>query len=194
MKTNYPFLGNQKITATLVYNDIIWIAFYGISGICKLYGCSVYDLDTIYWDLDIIADEITAINVDAYGYLYLAIDNATNIGIDIDSSSPNIGWALAKDAGVLEKAVDVVYDSVLNYNFFLSPGLLSGENAKISVYDDSNDNYVETIDLTTIFNASKISADDSGNLWVQSDLNSVPILTKVYPVSGVWDFINYTLS
>jgi len=194
MKNKYQFLGNERITATLLENDMLWIAFYGIGGICKLYGCSAYDLDVVYYDLNINANEITSI-IEVSNYLYLSLDDTTNICAEFNLGNPTDIWYLTKDSGIIEKAIDVAFDSsILNQAYFLTPGIISGENAKISVYD-YNDSFVENIDLTTIYNASKISVDTDGLLWVLSDVDtSSPIITKVEQVSGAWAVTSYTLS
>jgi len=190
VKLNYEFLDNEKITAQFVLGDVVWIAFASVDGISKVYGCSIYDLDIIYWELDVVGEISSIISIDTY--LYLALDDDTNICAEFNSSNPSDIWYLAKDEEVTEEAIDLVWDSLSYQVYFLSPGLATGENAKITVYDYS-DNYVETIDLPTVSNASKISADEDGNLWVLSDLDSTPIITKIWQETGGWDYFSYLL-
>jgi hypothetical protein len=190
MKSKYLFSGEQKITAQLVSGDYIWLAFEGVSSLCALYKSSVFNPNTRYWDVDVIGDEITFLHEDAT-YLYASLDHTTYIGAKITKSFPSTIAYFTKDAGILEEAVDLVDDTT--YIYFLTPGIISGENAKIAKYNKSTRAFVETIDLTTVFNAKKIDIDYHGVLWVQSELDSTPILTKA-EYDGSWNITDYTLS
>lgn len=189
MKDSYTFSGKQKITASFVTGNYIWIAFYGVSNVCTLYESSVFNPNVIYWDLDVTADEIKAIVEDAT-YLYLALDDATYIGAKVTKASPAVAY-FTKNVGITEEAIDVIEDTT--YVYFLTPGIESGVNAKIAKYNKSSRAFVETIDLSTVTNAAKIDIDNSGVLWVQSDLDGTPKITKVW-YSGTWQFSTTTLS
>src|SRR5574343_1853239 len=167
MKDKYTFSGKQKITASFVTGDYIWIAFYGVDNECTLYQSSVFNPNQIFWDLDITADEIKSIVEDAT-YLYLALDDTTNIGGKVTKASPAVTY-FVKNVGIIEEAVDVIEDSTFVY--FLTPGIDSGVNSKIAKYNKSSRAFVEIIDLSTVTNAKNIDIDNSGVLWVQSDLD-----------------------
>jgi hypothetical protein len=189
MNSKYIFSGKQKITTSFVTGDYIWLAFYGVSNICSLYESSVFNPNLIYWNLNVTADEIKSIVEDA-SYLYLALDDTTNIGGKVTKASPAIAYFI-KNIGIIEEAIDIIEDAT--YVYFLTPGLGSGVNTKIAKYNKTTRAFVEIIDLTTVTNAAKIDIDNSGNLWVQSDLDGTPKITKVW-FSGTWQFSTTTLS
>ena len=194
MKNKYSFTGEQKITATLVDGDYIWISFYGVSNNCALYKSSKFNPNIKYWDVDITADEVTSI-IDGTGYIYVSLDDSLYMGAVVNKTTPSIIFYYSIPLGVTEKAIDLIDDD--NYIYFLTPGINSGTNAKIVKYDKSTGEFIETIDLAktgdVVENASKIDIDIDGNLWVVSELNSTPILTKVYYDSG-WNFSSTVLS
>ena len=188
MRNKFIF-NEKKITATLVNGEFIWLAFEGTGGISPLYKSSVYSPDLVYWDVNVVADEITFMHQDST-YMYLSLDDTINTGAKVTIATPNIITYFTKDIGVSEKSVDLVDDTTFIY--FLTPGILSGENAKIVKYNKSTRVYVETIDLTTVFNAKKIDIDNFGTLWVISDIDPVKLTKVIY--SGGWSFTTYTLS
>jgi hypothetical protein len=181
MKTKYTFDEN-KITRTFVSGDYIWIAFEG-STTCKLYKCSVYDVDIVYWTLTINANKINSIIEDAT-YLYLAVDHSTYIGAKIDKNNPTTVTYFTKEESILEQSIDIIQDGT--YTYFLIPGLMSGTNAKIIKYNTSTRVFVEIIDLVSISNAIKIDIDNLGKLWVQSNLDTTPKITSVW-YDGDWN-------
>ena len=190
MKTNYLFTDENRITATLVSDYYIWITFFGEDNICSLYKSSCFDPNIVYWDVDVTGDEITSLTQDTT-YLYGALDDVVNIGAKITQLTPTTITYFIKDVGITEKAIDIIIDT--SYVYFLTPGVDSGTNAKIVKYNKSTRAYIETIDLSTVTNAKKIDIDNSGNLWVVSDEDSIPVLTKVW-FSGTWQFSSTTLS
>ena len=189
MKSNYTFSGEQKITASFVTGNYIWIAFYGVSNICALFQSSVFNPNLVSWDLDVTADEIKSIIEDAT-YLYLSVDDATNIGAKVHKTTPAVTY-FVKNVGITEESIDLTRDTT--YIYFLTPGNISGVNSKIAKYNLSTRAFVEIIDLTTVTNAAKIDIDNAGTLWVQSDLDGTPKITKVW-FSGTWQFSTTTLS
>lgn len=189
MKSKYLFSGEQKITANTVINNYLWLFFLGVSNSCKSYQASVFNPNQYFWELDITADEVTSAINDGT-YLYASLDDTTNIGAKITLSTRAVTYFI-KNVAITEKAIDLVkYGS---YIYFLTPGLESGINAKIVVYNASTRAFSEIVDLTTVFNAKKIDVDASGNLWVQSDLDGTPKITKVW-YSGTWQFSTQILS
>jgi len=189
MKNKFTFL-EKKITATLVNGEFIWVAFEGTNGTSPLYKSSVYNPDLVYWDVNVVADEINFIHSDTT-YLYLSLDDSASLGAKVTIANPSTITYFVKPGGITEKAIDLVDDTTFIY--FLTPGLVGGANAKIVKYNKSTRAYVETINLTTVFNVKKIDLDEFGNIWIQSDLDGTPKLTKA-SYSGGWSFTTYTLS
>jgi len=194
MKNKYSFTGEQKITATLVDGDYIWICFFGVSNSCALYKSSKFNPNIKYWDVDIAADEVTAI-IDGLGYIYVSLDDSLYMGAVVNKTTPSAISYYSIPLGVIEKAIDLIADD--NYIYFLTPGINSGTNSLIVKYNKLTLDFIETIDLSKsgeiIENASKIDIDGLGNLWVVSELNSTPILTKVWYDSG-WNFSSSVLA
>ena len=188
MKNKFEFNENT-ISATLIDELYLWIAFEGVDSVSTIYKSSIFNPNTVYWNVDIVGDEITSLWQDTL-YVYGSLDDDTNIGVRFLKTSPNSFSYYTIHSGINEKAIDLITDAT--YVYFLTPGIISGENAKIVKYNKTSLAYVETIDLTTVFNAKKIDIDRSGNLYVLSDTNPV-ILTKV-SYSGGWSFTSYTLS
>jgi len=189
MKDKYLFSGEQKITASFVTGNYLWLAFYGVSNVCSLFQASVFNPNLISWDLDITGDEINSIIEDTT-YLYLALNDSVNIGAKVVKAAPAATYFI-KNVGIVEEAIDLTRDTT--YIYFLTPGNISGVNTKIAKYNASTRAFVEIIDLTTVTNAAKIDIDNTGNLWVQSDLDGTPKITKVW-FSGTWQFSTTTLS
>jgi hypothetical protein len=189
MKSKYTFSGNNKITTSKVDGNYIWLAFYGINSVCLLYKSSIFNPNIIYWDLNIIADEITSI-VDDSTNIYLSLDYNTYIGTIVNKSNPTTITYCNKPVGIAEKAIDIINNTT--YLYFLTPGIALGENAKIIKFTLAGI-YVETVDLTTVTNAKKIDIDSAGNIWVQSDLDTIPKIIKIW-YDTFWHYTVYTLS
>jgi len=190
MKSKYTFSGKQKITASKVDGNYIWLAFYGINSVCLLYQSSVFNPNIIYWDINIISDEITSI-VDDSTNIYLSLDYNTYIGTIVNKSNPTTITYCNKPIGITEKAIDLINNTT--HLYFLTSGIGMGENSKIVKFTLLGV-YVETIDLVTLTNAKKIDIDGTGNIWVQSDLDGTPKITKVWYATGTWHYTTYTLS
>jgi len=191
MKQKYSFTGKEKITATLVSGEYIWIAFYGNDEICSLYKSSVHNPAFRYWDVDITADEIRYI-IEDNSYLYLALAHSIYIGAKVDKTNPTTITYFTKPEEITESAIDLVDDGT--YIYFLISGIGgTGENTKICKYNKSTRAFIETIDLPDINNAAKIDIDNNDNLWIISNIDTTPILTKVWMDTG-WEHSNQTLS
>lgn len=189
MKLKFTFPEEQKITSTFVDENYLWIAFYGVSSLCALYKSSVFNPNLRYWDMDVIANEIKSIIGDST-YLYLALDYSDYIGAKIDKIIPSSIDYFIKEVGINEEAVDLIDDGT--YVYFLTPGIISGENSKICKYNKSTRDFIETIDLVTITDSKKIDIDNVGNLWVVSDLDGTSKITKIWYSAG-WNYITYLL-
>lgn len=197
MKTKYTFVGNSKVTATFAdqTNKMLWVAFLGSNNECVLKKCSAFNPNFIYFTLTMTANEIFNLDDDS-AYLFGAIDSGDYLGFRISKNTPLSGQQYIDiPVGINESAIDLV--KVDDYIYFLIPGNLSGENAKIVVINNPALSYNETIDLSKsgdiVLNARKIDIDYYGNLWVISETDPVK-LTKVVPISGGWDFETFTLS
>lgn len=190
MKTKFTFSGEQRITAQLVSGNYLWLAFYGVSSACALYKSSVFSPNIRYWNVSVTANEIKSMTEDTT-YLYTALDHSIYIGAKITKATPTTIAYFTKNVGITEEAIDLINSG--SFTYFLTPGIASGINAKISKHNTSTRAFVENIDLSTVTDARKIDVDVNGVLWIQSNLDGTPLLTKVW-YSGTWQYQNYILS
>lgn len=180
-----------EITALCRETNYLWIGYIA-SGLSRLRKVSIFNPDLVYYDISVSGTRINKIIDSSDGYIYLSMDSEDNIGATFYKTNPIGAYGYyIKTIGMMEDSVDLITDTT--YVYFLIPGTLSGTNAKIVKYNKSTRIYSETIDLTTVNNAKKIDIDYYGNLWVESNLDSVPILTKII-YSDVWSYTNYILS
>jgi len=160
------------------------------NGVINIYKKSVYNPNSIIAEIDNVnVTKINRIHIDkSSSYMFCSAESSSYIGLMIEPSSFMLLSYLNKPIGIIENSVDITTDG--SFAYFLVPGIETGENSKILKYDFSY-NYIEEVDLTSVFNASKIDIDDSGNLWVISEDNPRK-LTKIW-YSGTWNFSTYII-
>jgi len=170
-----------ECTAIYKESTYLWVAFNVSGGICHLYKLDAYDLTNLFFDISVTATKITGI-IDTGSYIYCSLDDVTNIGIRISKTNPLVDYTyIPIPAGITEEAVGVTYDATKLY--FLTPGLISGTNAKVVVFTLSSLAYSETVTLTSITDARKIDRNTSPItvLYITS-LNDPPTLTAAYKI------------
>lgn len=177
-----------KIKAISIIDEYLWIGFEGTGGVSVLKKVSLFNPNQIFYDIDTEFDDINRIKSSG-NYIYLAINDGTYIGARFNSNTPYTTYTyLTIPSGINEESIDLVLDSSSNL-YFLTSGIISGENAKIIKYNSSLV-YQSTIDLTTVFNANAIEVDASDNLWVITK-ETPSKLIKVITATGA--FTEYTL-
>lgn len=177
--------GEGKITAIVRDGNYLWLVYKNATS-CQLKKVSIFDPSLVYYDIEITVDEITRMKVSG-NYIYLAVDDDTYIGMRLKTSDPWGDWNnINIPTGINEKSVDVAITG--NNWFLLTPGELSGENAKVIKIDETT--YDETIDLTTVFNASSMTIDDFDNLWVVTNELEAKVI-KIEESSG--GFYSYSI-
>lgn len=185
-------LSETDVTSILVdeiSRDYLWIAFSkNTAGTCTIKKVSANNPLQKYFDIDIEADSINKIFQDDT-YVYLALDDSTLIGEALSKTNPiSTTVEYTKPAGIYEEAVDCTTDGTNVY--FLTPGELSGENAKIVVFAIDG-TYVETIDLTGVYYARAFTFDANvEELWVLTYTAPAQYI-RVYYSSGWLFTINY---
>ena len=196
--TRYNYTGRNKITAMDIdKNGNIWIGFAATAGSCHLYKVSGTDNTTILFDITVPVDEITKIRTDklsrySSSYIYLAVDDSTYYAAIYEKDNP-LGeyYYINRPTGVIEKTVDLgIGDDFL---YYLTPGILSGETAKVIVTDwGTVPEEEETVVLTAINNARTCTGDSAGNLWILTYQNPIKLI-RFYYNSGYtftsWDII-----
>lgn len=180
----FNFTADEEISAIAVddISKFLWIAYkQNASGNCVLKKVSVFSPNQTYVSVDIAVDEITAIEISGT-YIYLVYDNDTYIGARYSLTQPlTTSTQFALPAGITERANAIIVDGTDLY--YLIPGEASGTNSKI-VKMTTSGTFDETIDLSTVNDASSFTIDTNDNLWVVTD--TVPTdLVRVYdPGSG----------
>jgi len=174
----------EEITCLCKTGEYIWIAFKGKEGVSRLYKSAIRDPEDIYFEISVPVDKIVAMKADD-SYIYLAVEDDICIGYVLNLAIPlSVYYALEKLSGVDEYPVDIAIDENL-YCYILTPG----KDGNIStvykyLYDGTNeDSIIMDESGKVINNASSITCDLSGNLWVVTyeDLSK---LVKIYDDSG----------
>ena len=174
------YSGQGVISAIVRDGNYLWVAYKNTSA-CRLKKVSIFDPSLIYYDIAVNVDEITRLKIDG-SYLYLSIDDDTYIAARYSRTNPLGSYNfISIPSGINEKSVDLAIHSNGSDWFLLTPGELSGENAK--VINISSVTFQETIDLTTIFNAKSMTIDENDNLWAVTD-ESPAKLVKIYDDGG----------
>lgn len=177
---------DSKINSIIVDNysgNYLWLGFEKSGDYCTLKKVSANNSLQTYFDIDLEVDAIKKFAIYST-YLYLAIDDSTYIGKRYALLNPLTTTSnFTKPVGANEAPIDIQVTA--NYVFFLLPGNISGENAKIYKFTLSG-TYVETIDLATIQNVSSFVVIDDTNIWAVT--NTAPsILVRIWN-DGSWNY------
>lgn len=188
----FTFPDNKKISSQVSdkTNNFEWIAYeQDINGICLLQKQGAFDPTQIYYSLERTVEAINKLFVDSIN-VYVAYDDSLLFGEVISTTNPLTSTIeISIPGGVNEKPVDVTSQ---NGNlFFLTPGIATGENAKIIKYD-TNGVYDQTIDLIKtgdiVYNALSFVIDANDDIWIATN-ESPSNLIRVYDTGGnIWDF------
>lgn len=158
----------------------LWIGFKSDGSNCALKKVSAHDPLQTYFDVDIAVDEIIKGRI-LSSSIYLAVSDDELIGQSYLIGNPlNTPTDFEIPDGIVEVPVDLVVKG--SYVYFLLPGSISGQNAKICIFSTSG-TFSETIDLTGITNASALTIDDNDDLWVVNYQDPVT-LTRIYDDGG----------
>lgn len=166
-----------------------WIAYSQDSGVCNIKKQSAFSPNQIYYNLSRSVLNIPKMCLNTSS-LFVAYNDDTLIGEIISLINPLTSTTeINIPGGIIETPVDIInQDSNL---FFLLPGIISGENAKVIKYDTSG-NFDQIIDLTKtgeiVYNASTFTIDDNGDIWIVTNTNPATVV-RVYDTGGnIWDF------
>jgi len=161
-------------------DNFLWIGFALNDDVCKLKKVSAMKPDQIYFDISL---SVTAINkiISDGTIIYCALDDDSIICRKFSKTNPiTLTTDFSIPSGINEAPVDALVSG--SYIYFLTPGNISGENAKIVKFTTGG-SYVETIDLSTVTNAKAFAESDVGEFWVITyKLPSEYI--RVYQISG----------
>ena len=166
-------------------DNTIWIGFGVSSGVCTIKKLSATQPDQVYYNL---SRSVSGINAFALSttYLYVAYNDATIFGERIALSNPLTTFTtIDYPVGVNEAPIKVVVDNLGNI-WYLTPGVASGENAKLIRYDSSFV-FQEIIDLNSsgniVTDATDIVVDSNGDLRIVTNTDPAT-LVRVYDSGG----------
>lgn len=188
----FSFSDNKKISCQVSdkTNNFEWIAYeQDVDGICFLQKQGAFDPSQIYYSLERTVENINKLFIDSVN-IYTAYDDTTLLGEIISTTNPLTSTIeISIPGGINEKAVDVVAQSGNLY--FLTPGIATGENAKIIKYD-TNGNLDQVIDLIKtgdiVYNALSFTIDINDDIWIATN-ESPSNLIRIYDTGGnIWDF------
>jgi len=191
-KLRYTFDEN-KITAIVKDGLHLWIAFQGEDGVSKIIKSTIYDPTRVLYEIDLNVDEIVDMVTNST-YVFMAVKDDDYVGVRIRRQNP-LGSTLYYDkpGTITEDPVGVAVGTDL---YFLIPGAISGENARVLHHNTTNSILEENIELdiggTTIRNASAIDIDgDNEILYIAT--NEDPItLAKLWDDSG-WQLSSWQI-
>lgn len=178
---------DPQITASKIdnTNTFIWLAFAkNSSGKCIIEKETAFQPTQTFYTIERSVDEVKAIDLSS-AYLYVIYDHATIFAERFSLSNPlTSATQINRPGGINESPVDVLYDGTNVW--VLTPGSISGENAKLLRYDTTL-TLQETVDLTksgaTVTDAISLASDSSGDIWVCT--NTTPAqYVRVYSLSG----------
>jgi len=185
---NFNFTSSQVDTfiTDSYLGSYLWIGFAKNEDYCVLKKVSANNLFQVYFNIE---EEINAFQkFSIYStYIYTALDDTNLIGKRYALSNPLTTTSnFNKPVGANESPIDIQVTS--NYVFFLLPGNVSGENAKIYKFTLTG-TYVETIDLSTIQNVSSFVVIDDTNIWAVTN-DSPTQLIRIY-YDGTWNYSSF---
>ena len=190
---NYNYSENE-ITSFIVdtyANYYLWIAFAKEDENCLLKKVSANNPLQTYFNINITVDEITKMFIDNT-YLYLAYDDDSLIGARYSLTNPNSSYTnFDLPVGITESPVDVLVSG--SNLFYLIPGNDSGTNTKI-VKMTLTGSFVETIDLSTVSNASSFTVDSGGDIWIVTNTSPATYIRVYQNSGGTYVYTSYTYS
>lgn len=185
---NYNFTESQinAIIADTYSGDYLWLGFSKEDDVCLLKKVSANNPLQTYFNIEESIDAFKKFAIYST-YLYTAIDDATYIGKRYALLNPLTTTSnFNKPVDANEAPIDIQVTA--NYVFFLLPGNISGENAKIYKFTLSG-TYEETIDLSTIQNVSSFVVIDDTNIWAVTN-ESPTQLIRIYN-DGSWNYSSF---
>lgn len=184
--TRFNFSSDKQITAIKsdAIDDFIWIGFAKNSdNNCVIEKAGKFRPTQTHFSLERAVDEVIAMDLDSSN-VYVAYDDSTLLGEIISKFNPLTSTTDISKGSYNESPVDVSVDSTDLW--FLLPGSISGENAKLLKYNTSG-TFQQEVDLSksgsTVTNAEKMAIDSSGDIWIS--VNEDPgSIVRVFAISG----------
>jgi len=187
-KFNYSETEISDIAVDTNNSEYLWVAFkQDTSGNCTLQKLSAHNPLQKYFDIDIVATEISKIIINSTN-IYIALNDVTYFAKIYSVTNPlSDVTSIAIPSGITQKPIDIVVGDNL---YILLPGSTSGTNAKICMFSTAGV-YSETIDLPTVTNAESFTIDSNNNLWIVTNELAAKLI-RVYDDGG-WTIQSTTL-
>ena len=185
----YPDDKRIKILRTETASRFLWEAFNLNDDICIIQKVGGFEPKQIYYRLEREVLSIPAMKLDADN-LYVAYEDESLIGEIISLTNPLTSTTeISIPSGIAESPVDVIVDDSDLY--FLLPGNITGENAKIIKFNTSGV-FQFIIDLSKtgedITNAKSFTIDSNGDIQVVTYTDPTKVV-RVFDTGGfVFDF------
>jgi hypothetical protein len=182
----YPTI--TKILTDDASGSYLWIAYdKDTDDICHLQKVSAFDLDQIYYDVEIEAKEIVDLKIYS-SYIYVLYNNSTYLASRYSTTNPYTTTTVnfARPVGLAEEPVECTVMG--SYIYFLLPGIISGENAKILRYGITG-TYNTTIDLSGVTNANSMT-NDGTYIWVISNEDPGKLVRVWYDTTWLFETTN----
>ncbi len=187
----FDYSTDKQITAQIAdeIDNFLWVAFAkNDDGNCILEKEAKFFPTQTYFSIDKSVDEIINLDLDSSN-IYTAYDDTTLLGEILSKTNPLTSTTEILKGSTLESPVDVKVNS--SDLWFLLPGNISGENAKLLKYNTSGV-FQQEVDLITsslvVNNAKSMVIDDNNDIWIATNTNPVQIV-RVFEISGgLFDF------
>jgi len=186
---NFNYSENEvsMIIVDTTNGQYLWVGFKSDGSNCALQKLSANEPTQKYYDIDLAVSEIKKGYISS-SYIYLALSDSALIGRSYSLNNPlTVSVDFALPVGISEAPIDVLVNTNV---YFLIPGVVSGTNTKIVEMTIAGV-YVQTIDLSTVNNATSFCISDADEFWVTTN-EVIAEYVRVYPISG--GGYNYTIN
>jgi hypothetical protein len=188
-----PTITNYNFSTTAITHFIgdestsnyLWLGFaQNTDGDCLLQKVIATNPFQVVYEIEIATNEITKLRISGT-YIYVALDDASLIGQRYSLTNPlTTSTNYSLPVGINESPIDVAV--IGSYVYFLTPGAITGENAKI-VKIGLTGTYHSTIDLTPVTNATSFVNSDASELWLVTGTSPLH-LVRIYDLSTTPQF------
>lgn len=166
-------------------SEYLWIGFSLDDGTCTLKKVSAHKPTQVYFSIDLSVTEIVKI-IESGNYVYACFDDDSLICTRFSKTNPITSTVdFSIPVGITEAPVDMLISGSNIY--FLTPGSISGTNAKIVKFTTSG-SYVETIDLATVTNAKAFTFSDDSEFWVVTYTSPAEFIRVYEQSGGAWTY------
>jgi len=180
--TRFNFSDNKQITTQIADNESnhLWTAYaQNANGICLLKKQGAFNPYQTYYTVSRYVTNINALDYDIDN-LYVAYDDSVYLGEILDKLNPLTSTTYISKGTFAESPIDVKVNGTDLW--FLLPGNISGQNAKLLKYD-TDGIYQDEIELTTVVDAKNMVIDENDDIWIITYTDPVQ-LVRVFELSG----------